>query len=221
MQTKTPEGFAAQVKIATDPAHRDAEGSQFMSQLLDGALPAEAYVALLAQQWFIYRDLEAGGRALAGHPLVDPFLHDSLLREQALEDDLAFHLGAGWRDKVTALPATERYTARLRAVSPDWPAGYVAHHYLRYLGDLSGGQIIRRIMERTYGYDTDGVRFYIFDDIAKPKPFKDAYRAAMDALDLREEEKLRFIDEVGAAFNYNRDLFIQLDGEVARMQAPR
>lgn len=219
MQTTTAEGFAAQVKIATDPAHRDAEGSEFMSQLLDGKLPAEAYVALLTQSWFIYRDLEAGGRALAGDPLAAPFLHDSLLREAALEQDLEFHLGADWRNKVTPLPATERYTARLREIAPSWPAGFVAHHYLRYLGDLSGGQIIRRIMERTYGYETDGVRFYIFDEIAKPKVFKDEYRAAMDALDLTADEKLQFIDEVSAAFTFNKDLFKELDGEVARMQA--
>lgn len=219
MQTKAPEGFAAQVRIATDPAHSDAEGSQFMSQLLDGKLPAEAYIALLSQQWFIYRDLEASGRALAGNPVVDPFLHDSLLREAALEQDLEFHLGPEWRSKISALPATERYAARLREVSPEWPAGFVAHHYLRYLGDLSGGQIIRRIMERTYGYETDGVRFYIFDEIAKPKPFKDDYRAAMDALELSDDEKQRFIDEVSDAFAFNKALFVELDGEVARMRA--
>lgn len=219
MQMTTAEGFAAQVKVATDPAHRDAEGSEFMSQLLDGRLPAEAYIALLAQSWFIYRDLEAGGRALADNPLAAPFLHDGLLRETALEQDLEFHLGADWQSKITPLPATERYTARLREIAPGWPAGFVAHHYLRYLGDLSGGQIIRRIMERTYGYETDGVRFYIFDEIAKPKVFKDQYRAAMDALDLTDEEKQQFIDEVSAAFAFNKDLFKELDGEAARMQA--
>ena len=218
MQTTIEPGFAAQVKAATDPAHRDAEGSQFMSQLLDGQLPREAYVALLSQQWFIYSALEAGGRNLAADPLVAPFLHDTLLREQALEQDLEFHLGAGWREQITALPATERYTDRLREVSTTWPAGFVAHHYLRYLGDLSGGQIIRRIMERTYGFETDGVRFYIFDQIPKPKPFKDEYRAAMDALELDDDEKLRFIDEVSDAFRFNKDVFAELDGEVARMR---
>ncbi len=219
MQTMTEHSFAARVKAATDPSHRDAEGSRFMSQLLDGKLPCEAFVALLAQHWFIYRDLEAGGRTLADDPVVIPFLHDSLLREKALEHDLAFHLGDDWRDRITALPATERYAARLREVSAEWPGGFVAHHYLRYLGDLSGGQIIRRIMERTYGFETDGVRFYIFDEIPKPKPFKDGYRAAMDAIDLGEGEKLRFIDEVSAAFRFNKDLFAEFDGEVARMQA--
>ena len=219
MQTITEPGFAARVKAATDPSHRDAEGSRFMSHLLDGKLPREAYVELLSQHWFIYRDLEAGGRALADSPVVVPFLHDALLREQALEQDLAFHLGDDWQDRITALPATERYAARLREVSSTWPAGFVAHHYLRYLGDLSGGQIIRRIMERTYGFETDGVRFYIFDEIPKPKPFKDDYRAAMDAIDLDEQEKQRFIDEVSAAVRFNKDLFVELDGEVARMQA--
>lgn len=219
MQTKTIDSFAARVKAATDGAHTDAEGSQFMSQLLEGKLPVEAYIALLAQQWFIYRDLEESGRALADNELVAPFLHDSLLREKALELDLEFHLGEDWREKITALPATEAYAARLREVSPSWPAGFVAHHYLRYMGDLSGGQIICRIMQRTYGFESDGVRFYIFDEIAKPKPFKDDYRAAMDAMNLDADEEARFTNEVADAFAYNKGLFVALDGEVARMQA--
>jgi heme oxygenase len=95
-------------------------------------------------------------------------------------------------------------------VAFDWPAGLVAHHYLRYLGDLSGGQIIRRLVGRAYGLDTDGVRFYVFDEIPKPKPFKDAYRAALDAVPWDEEEKARVVAEVSLAFRLNRDLFADL-----------
>ncbi len=213
------EGLAALVKRSTDAAHRAAESSPFMSDLLDGALPEAAYVELEAQSWFLYRALEAGGRELAGDPLVAPFLDDALLRQDALEADLRHHLGDDWRARVTMLPATERYVARLAEVAAEWPAGFVAHHYLRYLGDLSGGQIIRTLMARAYGYDADGVRFYIFDGIAKPKPYKDDYRAKMDALPLSDQEVARFIAEVDAAFGLNRALFDELGERFTRSGA--
>lgn len=213
------QGFAALVKSETDDAHRAAESSSFMSDLLGGALPEEAYVGLEAQSWFIYEGLEAGGRDLADDPVVAPFLDDALLREERLAQDLEFHLGAGWRTRIEMLPATARYVARLRAVARTWPVGFVAHHYLRYLGDLSGGQIIRTLMTRTYGYDTDGVRFYIFDAIEKPKRYKDAYRTKMDELDLSAAQKQQFIAEVEAAFLFNRDMFAELGERFLRAGA--
>lgn len=218
--TTRADGLAALVKSRTDEAHRAAESSTFMAELLDGRLPEAAYIELEAQSWFIYRALEAGGRALAGDPLVAPFLDDAQLRLGGLEEDLRFHLGPDWRSRVAMLPSTERYAERIAEVAAAWPAGYIAHHYLRYLGDLSGGQIIRTKMARTYGYERDGVRFYIFDEIAKPKPYKDAYRAKMDALGLDEAETDRFIAEVSDAFRFNRDLFADLGGRFSRTEAP-
>ncbi len=218
MATKTDvvEGFAARVKRETDGEHSDAEGSSFMSDLLEGTLPESAYVSLLVQQWFVYRALEDAGRALEDDPVAAPFLDDKLLRMAQLEADLRFHLGDDFADKISPLPSTERYADRITEISGQWSPGFVAHHYLRYMGDLSGGQIIRRLMERAYGYDTDGVRFYIFDQIPKTKPYKDDYRAHMDALDLDEPGKQRFIAEVAAAFRFNRDMFADLAAEVDR-----
>jgi len=218
MATKTDvvEGFAARVKRETDGEHSDAEGSSFMSDLLKGTLPESAYVSLLVQQWFVYRALEDAGRALEDDPVAAPFLDDKLLRMAQLEADLRFHLGDDFADKISPLPSTERYADRITEISGQWSPGFVAHHYLRYMGDLSGGQIIRRLMERAYGYDTDGVRFYIFDQIPKTKPYKDDYRAHMDALDLDEPGKQRFIAEVAAAFRFNRDMFADLAAEVDR-----
>ena len=146
--------------------------------------------------------------------MVAPFLSEDLLRVASLEADLEFLGGPNWRDELVALPATERYIARLKEVAFDWPAGFVAHHYLRYMGDLSGGQIIRRMLERAYGFETDGLRFYIFEGIPKPKPFKDDYRSNLDALQIPAEEQQRFIDEVNLAYRLNGDLFADLEGDI-------
>ena len=209
-RTAVPTGFAARLKEATQPDHTAAEEESFVGDLLAGRLPIGAYADLLVQTHLVYEVLEEATRSLATHPEVAPFAHPGLVRLPALQADLEFLLGPGWRSSLVPLPATADYLARLRAVAFDWPAGLVAHHYLRYLGDLSGGQVIRRLVGRAYGLEHDGLRFYVFDDIGKPKPFKDAYRAALDAAPWSTEEQDRVIAEVSLAFRLNAAVFADL-----------
>ncbi|MFD4466883.1 heme oxygenase (biliverdin-producing) [Rhodococcus sp. NPDC058505] len=212
--TTTAPGLAERIKAETDAAHRRTEQSRFVGDLLGGKLNAAAHAALIAQTYLVYRTLEEAGRAHADHPVVAPFLGDELLRTEALEADLEFLLGANWRDEISATPATQRYIDRLNEVAFSWPAGFVAHHYIRYLGDLSGGQIIRRMLERAYGYTTDGLRFYIFDQIEKPKVYKDEYRAKLDDAPLSAEDQQRLIDEVNLAYELNGALFADLEADI-------
>jgi heme oxygenase len=208
--TAVPTGFAARLKEGTQADHAAAEGQTFVTELLAGQLPPAAYTDLLAQTHLVYDVLEEAARSFADHPEVAPFLHPGLIRVPSLQADLEFLAGPGWRSSLVPLPATVEYLARLRAVAFDWPAGLVAHHYLRYLGDLSGGQIIRRLVGRAYGLEQDGVRFYVFEDIPKPKPFKDQYRARLDEAPWGPEEQDRVIEEVSLAFRLNAALFADL-----------
>ena len=114
-------------------------------------------------------------------------------------------------DRIAPLPATgPLYRAHPGGRIAAWPGGFIAHHYTRYLGDLSGGQIIRTLLQRQYGFETNGVGFYLFADIAKPKLFKDTYRSQLDAVEWTEDERERVIDEVGLAFRFNTELFDDL-----------
>ena len=109
--------------------------------------------------------------------------------------------------------------------SATWGGLFVAHHYTRYLGDLSGGQAIGRILDRAFGLDGAGVAFYDFPAIPKPKPYKDAYRAALDSIAPTAEEQTRIVEEVKVAFGLNQALFEELDIALClrarRPQAPR
>ena len=128
----------------------------------------------------------------------------------AIEADLAFLIGDDWSHRITARPATTAYCDRIRAVCFDEPDGFVAHHYTRYLGDLSGGQAIGRILDRTFELDGAGIAFYAFPEIPKPKVYKDGYRARLDALGLTAEEQERVVTEVKTAFRLNQALFAEL-----------
>ncbi|MFD3811193.1 heme oxygenase (biliverdin-producing) [Rhodococcus sp. NPDC058639] len=209
-------GFAERIKIDTQQAHRETENSVFVSELLAGKLTAEAHAELTAQLWFLYDALERIGRTYTDDPIVGPLLSDDLLRIPALEADLDFLIGSDWRSRITPLPATSAYVQRLEQVAASSPEAFVAHHYLRYLGDLSGGQIIRRMLERAYGYERDGLRFYIFDGIPKPKPFKDAYRAKLDAAPLDSDQQQAVIDEAILVYGLNRALFQDLAAHIDR-----
>lgn len=183
-----------------------------MQALLGGRLGVAAYTDLASQLWFIYRELERTGRALADHPSVGPFIDPALLRTAALETDLRRLRGPAWRDETTPLPATRAYASRVAEVARCWPPGYIAHHYTRYLGDLSGGQVIRSHAERTWGFghNADGVRFYVFDEVGNPAAVKRAYRARLDALPLDEAGRLRLAAECKLAFRLNVAVLAEL-----------
>lgn len=97
------------------------------------------------------------------------------------------------------------------AATREDPRLFVAHHYTRSLGDLSGGQAIGRILARTYELEQpQGVEFYDFVAIPKPKPYKDAYRARLDALPLDEAGRHVVLAEVKDVFALNGALFAEL-----------
>jgi heme oxygenase len=70
-------------------------------------------------------------------------------------------------------------------------------------------------MQRQFGFETNGVGFYLFDQIAKPKEFKETYRDQLDAVAWDEAERERVIDEVVTAYKFNTDLFVDLSAAKA------
>ena len=198
------------LKERTAVAHERAENSGFMASMLEGTGGVEALVALLAQSLPIYSALEAACRRQAQAPQFAPLYDVILERETALRADLDAHAKAGF-ECPTIVPATRAYVAEIEESAGD-PARLVGHHYVRYLGDLSGGQIIGTLMRRHHGLD-EGLSFYHFD-VAKPKVYKDDYRANLDALPLTDAERGAAIDAAVRAFDLNSRLFAELGERV-------
>ncbi|MCS3844314.1 heme oxygenase (biliverdin-producing) [Microbacterium sp. AK031] len=203
--------FSAALRERSAGSHSRSEHAGFMSDLLKGEGSREDYIALVAQHYFIYEALEGVGERMRKEPVAAVFISDKLTRLPALEADLEFLIGPDWRSTITPLPTTQRYVDRINEVGSTWVGGFVAHHYTRYLGDLSGGIFIGRVMQRRFGFETNGVGFYLFDDIADPNAFKDVYREQLDAAPWDDAERERVIDEVLLAYQFNTDLFLDLD----------
>lgn len=191
--------------------HEAAEHSSFMTELMGGALVEQAYVDYLLRYRAVYAALETAARSRLDDPAVAAVHDPALERLAAIDADLDHWAPGGPRRTDSA--AADAYVARLEAATA-WGGLLVAHHYTRYLGDLSGGQAIGRILDRTYGLDGAGIAFYDFAAIPKPKPYKDGYRARLDGLDLSAANKQRVVDEVKVAFRLNQAVFTELGQDI-------
>ncbi|WP_166869645.1 MULTISPECIES: biliverdin-producing heme oxygenase [unclassified Salinibacterium] len=208
--------FSQALRERTWASHSESEGAGFMSDLMKGAGTREDYIALVVQHYYIYEALEGAEKSFADDPIVQRFATPRLTRLPALEADLEFLLGADWREQISPVPTTVAYVNRIREIEAEgWGGGFIAHHYTRYLGDLSGGQFIAKVMARQFGFETNGIGFYVFDEIADPKQFKEHYREELDATGWSAEEANRVIDEVLVAYDFNTELFHDLSAAKA------
>lgn len=203
--------FSQAIRERSWTGHGESEGAGFMHDLMKGSGTREDYVALVVQHYYMYEALEAAAEKFRTHPEAAPFITDKLTRMPSLEADLEFLLGSDWRETIAPVPASERYAARINEIAAEgWAGGFVAHHYTRYLGDLSGGQAIGRLMKRHFGFEDAGVQFYAFAEIPDPKAFKEEYRELLDAAGWDDAERDRIIDEVNVAYRFNTEVFEDL-----------
>lgn len=204
-------GFAAQLKAGTQEVHDAAERAPFITRLLGGGSPLDEYVRFLAQLHAVYATLERAADVMRTDPVAGPFAEPALTRLPALEADLAALTGADWAARLGTTAATAALVERIETACFDWPGGFVAHHYVRYLGDLSGGQIMRRIIERVYGFaDHVGTRFFVFDHLDNGVQFKKRYRTLLDEAPWDEAERARVVAEAVTAFRLNTAIFDSL-----------
>lgn len=204
--------LSAAMRDGSRQQHEDAEGSAFMTALLEGRVDEAGYAGYLARLRLVYAAMESAGRAQLDDAAVAAVVDPALERLEAIEDDLDLWTGGAGLEVES--PAATAYVERLRAASG---LRFVAHHYTRYLGDLSGGQAIGRLLGREFGLERGGrgLRFYDFPAIPKPKPYKDAYRARLDALPLTSHDKATVVEEVQVAFGLNQALFAELSTTLA------
>lgn len=205
---ETTSPLSRMMKEGSQAEHDAAEASVFMEALVDSRINQAGYAHYLQMFRPVYVAMEEVSEALRDDPIAGAVIDPNLYRLDAIDQDLAYWKQFG--DVEIASAAVDAYVKQVHE-SASWGGLFLAHHYTRYLGDLSGGQAIGRILERTFSLkDKVGIAFYEFDAIEKPKPYKDKYRATLDALDLSAAEKQKVTDEVRATFRLNQAIFDEL-----------
>ena len=211
-QTETP--FSQVIREGSWSDHDSSEGADFMANIMRGVGTLDDYIALVAQHYFMYEALESVVDAVSDDDLFAPFHDEDLRRLQAIEADLAELIGDDWKGRISPVPATLEYADRIREVGAEgWIPGIIAHHYTRYLGDLSGGQMIAKRVRKQHGFiDDKGIEFYNFASLGSLAEFKNRYREALDELGatLDDSEQARVLEEVRRAYGFNTAVFIDM-----------
>ncbi|MDN5805896.1 MAG: biliverdin-producing heme oxygenase [Brevibacterium sp.] len=214
------EPFSAQLKASTATIHDEVEHTSFMVDLMEGRLDVRAYSLLLTQYALIYAALESKTREFADSPLVAPFHNSALFRTNRIHSDLEKLGASAARQRPNAAPqalgdsgstvtaSAETYADHLNRLTR--PEQLIAHHYTRYLGDLSGGQAIGALMGRHYSVPADALTMWDFTKVGKTKPYKDAYRSRLDEIGANGGDEQLVIDETLTAFALNGRLLAEL-----------
>ncbi len=207
--------LASQLREGTKKSHTMAENTGFVSCFLKGVVDKMSYRRLVANLYVLYSAMEEEIGRLKDHPVVGPIAFDALNRKAVLEQDMAFYFGSDWRQQLQPTPGAVEYVNRVRQVARETPELLVGHHYTRYIGDLSGGQILKNIAQKAMNLgEHDGLRFYEFDAIDDEKAFKVNYRATLDHLPIDQAMADRIVEEANHAFHLNMKMFQELEGNL-------
>jgi heme oxygenase (biliverdin-producing, ferredoxin) len=159
--TGDAQALSSLLRSSTAEIHKEAERRPFMEAFFAGTLPRDAYIAWLARLWHLYRALEAGLDAIPSSAHESGLVPTPLHRTARIEVDLD-HLTCGdWRTGDHLTPATRAYVDRIESTY-SFPAGLVAHAWLRYMGNVGGRDVLRKLAAASIGSsgeDDQGLAF--------------------------------------------------------------
>ena len=208
-------GLALRLREGTRALHGATERAGVMPALLRGTLPALPFHRMQRNLHAVYQALEAALQRHARHPVLAPLALAQLARGPALAADLDSLHGPGWSGTLALVPAAQAYVERLQHLDRTDPPRLAAHAYVRYLGDLSGGQTLRRLVQKAYALEGDrGTRFYDFGPPERVAALVREFRAVLDALPLDDAAQQALVDEACWAFEQHVRLFTELDAEL-------
>lgn len=205
-------------------AEAEAAEPQYSTAYLRGGLNRAGIAAQVAQHFLMYEALE-GATAAHRERLGDDFAlwMPELHRLDSLRNDAQYWMGEDWENEVRtryATPGIKRYVDRLNGVAASSYPHFVAHHYTRYLADLSGGLMIAKMFRRSYDMaGSEGTTFYDFLATDDPRAWKDRYRALLDTMSFSAQEQDEIVEEVALAYQLNNEAGRDLEERFAEYKA--
>ena len=209
--------LALKLREGTKKAHTMAENTGFIACFLRGTVEKSSYRKLVANLYYVYSAMEEEMHRLKDHPVMGKIYFPELDRKASLEHDLAYYYGPNWRSEIAASQATQAYVAQIKKVAQEDPELVIAHLYTRYIGDLSGGQILKKIAVNAMNLNEgEGTNFYEFAQISDEKAFKKMYRETLDSLPVDEAKADQIVEEANDAFHHNMNMFQELEGNLIK-----
>ncbi|KAM4651082.1 heme oxygenase 1 [Discoglossus pictus] len=201
------------LKEATKEVHVQAENTEFMRNFQKGQVSLEEFKLVMSSLYFVYEALEEEIEHNKDNAVYSPvYFPLELHRKEALEKDLEYFYGPQWRKKILCPQSTKKYADKLHHIGQKEPELLVAHAYTRYLGDLSGGQVLKKIAQKALQLPAtgEGLAFFAFDNVSNATKFKQLYRSRMNSIEMDSATKERILEEAKNAFLLNVKVFEEL-----------
>jgi heme oxygenase len=203
------QGFGPRVRrlhARIGKAHHRAEGMRFSRAFLAGDVTPLQLTALLRALAPAYALLERDAPQRAQSLGSTDIPWRQLARSTALEHDLA-RLNAFALDSPS--PAATAWLERLALLAQQAPQRLMAHVYVRYGGDLSGGQQLAvqaaSVLQR---HGLAPLEFWVFG--SPIADLKQGLHAGFEQLQLSESEEAELLEEAETAFLMTQRLLAEL-----------
>ncbi|MCW7489051.1 heme oxygenase (biliverdin-producing) [Leptospira meyeri] len=208
--------IAMMLREGTADKHQETEKVPYIRAIFRGGLDAQTYTYQLESLHAVYAVMEDLYRQNKDNPILAKLYFPALFREKSLKEDIAsFQKKFGTKLRGSISKATQNYIDHIKNTAKTKPELLVAQAYVRYLGDLSGGQSIKKVVAKTFELEgNEGTAFYEFPEIEDLMAFKGIYRQNLDTLPLNDTQKAELLAEANATFDLNKFLFIELDSDL-------
>ncbi|CEK30182.1 heme oxygenase [[Clostridium] sordellii] len=202
--------FLKVIQQSTKKLHDMAENTGFIKRLVDGNATVESYGEYIYNLYFVYKAIEENLEKHKNDIVLKEFITPEVFRAESLLKDSKFLLGYEL-DSVEICDSTRVFVDRLEEISQINPKLLVAHAYTRYLADLFGGRTIFKIIKDNYDIHNDGLNYYMFDEIPDLKAFVMDYHRKLDLIDLNDDEKVKFLNEISLSYVFNISISNELE----------
>lgn len=200
--------LSKRLRRETKVAHRLVESTRLARAFFRGTLTAATYAEGLARIYPVYATMEAALAAASYDDRLHAFHLPPVFRSAAILADLRYF---GVAPEPIRPGASAAYFSHVRRIADETPALLVAHAYVRFMADVSGGLIAGKIAQRVLKLPTkEGLAFLSFPKIASPSSFRADFRRRLDAFPRDESEALALVAEANVAFELNRHLADEL-----------
>ncbi|EKJ88238.1 heme oxygenase (biliverdin-producing) [Leptospira meyeri] len=208
--------IAMMLREGTADKHQETEKVPYIRAIFRGGLDAQTYTYQLESLHAVYAVMEDLYRQNKDNPILAKLYFPALFREKSLKEDIvSFQKKFGTKLRGSISKATQNYIDHIKNTAKTKPELLVAQAYVRYLGDLSGGQSIKKVVAKTFELEgNEGTAFYEFPEIEDLMAFKGIYRQNLDTLPLNDTQKAELLAEANATFDLNKFLFIELDSDL-------
>lgn len=207
------------IYLHTKALHTEAERSGVIRDMLRGQATREGYILLLRNLLPAYEALERGLHKHRDAVELSELAAFELDRASAIMSDLKALRGAEWETRVPLLDAGKKYGQKVDEAARGDGMRLIAHAYTRYLGDLSGGLILQKILARTPGLQPSEMSFYSFPKFSDLAKLKADYRNALDRAASMSAHPDQIVEESAEAFRLNIDVSWAVQNAIAHERA--